>query len=143
MLPPLNAAAVKKVTDLAAQIVYFMDTRQDYGPLIADFNRICGNEYGILDFDGAAGSMSMEDFARRALTPYPPKMDDITDDEYLEIIGRFQTAQVAEPEIYYWLRLLDINIPCSGISDLIYGADGEDTAEQVLIKARQWRPIVL
>lgn len=143
MLPSTNDAEVKKLTDLATKIVSCMDMRQDYRLLIAKFNNLSGGKYDIRDFHGAAGSMNMEDFAKQVLIPHPPKLGDITDDEYVEIIRRLQTAQATEMETDYWLRLLDINIPCPHISDLIYWSDGESTAEQILAKARQWRPIIL
>lgn len=79
----------------------------------------------------------------QGLTPSPEKLESITDAEYLEIIKRLQTGQATGPQIDYWLRLLDINIPCPNISDLIYCSKEEMTAEQVLAKARQWRPIIL
>lgn len=143
MLPTVKPAKVKELTDLAIQIVAYMDARQDYRPLIGRFNDICGGNYGIDAFDNAAGSMDMEDFAKQVLTPPPPKLSEITEDEYLEIIMRLLEGRATEAETTFWLRLLDINIPCPTIYDLIYWSEEEMTAEQVLAKARQWHPIIL
>ncbi len=143
MLPSINDAEVKKLTDLATKIVSCMDMRQDYSLLIAEFNTMSGGEYDISDFEGAASSMDMDEFAKQVLTPPPPKLSDITDAEYLEIITRLLEGQASEAEVNYWLRLLDINIPCPLIFDLIFWSDNEPTAEQILAKARQWRPIIL
>jgi len=111
MPPALEPTKIKELTDLATQIVGYMDARQDYGPLIEKFNGICGGDYGLNAFDAAVGSMDMEDFAKQVLMPPPPKLSEITEDEYLEIITRLLEGRATEAETTFWLRFLDINIP--------------------------------
>ena len=96
MPPQLDESKVAQLAQLATEIVNYLDSGQDYSSLIENFNSLAARQYEISDFDGAAGSMRMEEFARMALTPDSPYLTDVTRHEYLEIIRRVASAKHSE-----------------------------------------------
>jgi hypothetical protein len=121
LLPPQpDHAKVKRLTRVADQIIELIDTRGEFRPLLARFNVEAGIDLTPLDFLAAAGSVPTEEFVKRALTPPPQRVPDITYDELLEVVTRICEAQGTESEIQFWIDLLQANVAYRSVSNLIY-----------------------
>ncbi len=139
LLPPeVDEAQVAQLAQIATEVVNRMDAGLDYSELIERFNALAARPYAAGDFDGAAGSMSMDEFARQALTPEPPYLPNISREEYLELIRRVMNG---EGEYVFWLALLRLNLSCPPLSDYIFYDDL--TPKQILEKALAYKPIAL
>ncbi|MEU5876786.1 hypothetical protein [Spirillospora sp. NPDC047279] len=107
------------------------------------FNRATGHCYGIHDFAEYWGSRDLEDFALEAARPARPQVVDVTRDELVGIVDRILAG---DPEVDYYLRLLEANVPHPGVQGLIYHPPAElqdASAEQIVDVALGYRPIAL
>jgi hypothetical protein len=110
---------------------------------VAAFNEPTGHDYGPLDFVDYQGSRSLADFAMEAARPAYPRVPDITRDELCEIVRR---VRAADPDVGYYLRLLEANLPHPRVSDLLFHPAPvfeAATAEQLAHMALSYRPIDL
>lgn len=137
-----DKATVDALTALAKEIVRLLDTRGDYGPVIARFNTLASTNLTIDDFDAMAGSMDAKQFVKETLSPYPKIHPDITDAEYIEIIHALRNwGEVPDSQTSYWETFLEINLRSRSLDDLL--SDEDLTDEQVLDQARKNKPIQL
>jgi hypothetical protein len=67
----------------------------------------------------------------------------MTDPEILEIITRIQKVEYEDEDLAGLLDQLKVATRCPNISDLIFYGDPSDTPEDILRKARQYKPIQL
>ena len=67
----------------------------------------------------------------------------MTDEEMLDIIRRLQSGEIPSEEGGKWLELLKRETKCPNISDLMFYGTESDTPEDILRKAREYRPIQL
>ena len=54
----------------------------------------------------------------------------------MEIIERLYNAGGSEAEMHYWLDLLEVNLDCPEISDLIYWPDRDMTPAELFARVR-------
>ena len=73
------------------------------------------------------------DLVMHALTPDPPRLSDITEREYLELIRRLLKREDEGYRGHYWYELLRINLGYPYLS--LVG-----TPEQILKEARSYKP---
>jgi len=146
LLPPSHdEAVIGYLTDLATRIVNAIDTGKDATALIDEFNAAADCAYDSENFISAVESMDLREYVIITLS-LPPSVPDITDAEYIELITRLMDADGSESEQHFWLGLLERNLGCPLISDFIYWPEeeeGEMTPEEVLRKAREYKPIAM
>jgi hypothetical protein len=119
MPPVLDEARVARLARLAAEIDGVHPGQWE--ELLDEFNRAAGTAFAFEDFQGIYGAMDHETFVRQVLSePAARKVPDITYDELLELLTRVCRAAGVEHEVYFWLRLLEANLPDPRLSDLIY-----------------------
>lgn len=102
-----------------------------------------GHDYTAYTFTEYWRSRDLEDLAREAARPAHPRVADITRDELVEIVRRILAV---DPEIDYYLRLLEANVLHPAVTDLIFHPpDGlqDASAEELVDKALTYRPIAL
>ncbi|WP_354637505.1 hypothetical protein [Kitasatospora camelliae] len=110
---------------------------------IRAFNARTGHDYAALDFAECEGSRSLADFAREAARPARPRVADVTRDERVEVVRRILAG---DPEIDYYLRLLQANVLYPRVTDLIFHPPPDlpdASAEQIVDAALGYRPIAL
>ncbi|MGW7208429.1 hypothetical protein [Streptomyces sp. NPDC054837] len=142
--PPVSRQRLDELCAEVERIADLLATRPEVaGEAIAAFNTMTGHDYGALDFAEYDGSRSLEEFAREAARPARPRVADITRDELVEIVRRLLTAA---PESTYYRRLLEANVPHSGVSDLVFHPSDDlqgASAEEIVDEALAYRPIAL
>ncbi len=67
----------------------------------------------------------------------------MTDAEIIALIARIQRVDCEENELGPLLHQLKVATVCPNISNLIFYGEDADTPEDILKKARQYRPIEL
>jgi len=67
----------------------------------------------------------------------------MTDVELLDLIARLQRGEGGDDVATEWIAELERGIPCPRITDLIFFGEPSDTPEDILRKAREYRPIQL
>lgn len=67
----------------------------------------------------------------------------MTDAQIIEMIARLQKGEVNDEESGKWIEQLKKETRCPNISDLIFYGDDFDTPEDILRKAREYRPFQL
>ncbi len=67
----------------------------------------------------------------------------MTDAEIVDLTGRLQRGEGEDDEVGGWIAQLERATGCPNISDLIFYGEDADTREDILKKARQYRPIEL
>jgi hypothetical protein len=134
---------LREVAGLADEIVRAWDNGENYDPLIARFNQQTGADLTFKSFVGMAGSTDSMTFAKTVMCPYPKLRDDVTDDEFKEIIRAFRAPlEIPDPELDYWETFLEINLRTRSMYELLHG-NHEMSPEEILAEARQRRPIAL
>lgn len=145
MPPALDKAKVARLAVLAAEIDGANPGQWE--DALEEFNRTAGTNLTFLDFQGIYESTDHETWVRNIISePAARKISDITRDELLELVGRVcNPAAWAEHEVFFWLRLLEANLPDPRLSALIfwpgeYFGDGDNsrelTPEQILTIAQ-------
>jgi hypothetical protein len=141
LLPP--ALDETRVAHLA-QLANLIDGARpgEWEESLVEFNRKAGTSLEWLAFQGVYGGDGAEEFVKNILVQVAVKpIPDIKRDEYLEIISRLLRGEGAEHDKYFWLKLLEVNLGDSRISDLLYWpgeyfGDGNNarelSAEQIL-----------
>jgi hypothetical protein len=113
------------------------------GDAVRDFNERTGHAYAALAFAGYDGSRSLVEFAREAARPARPRVADVTAGELVEVVRRILAG---DPEIDYYLRLLEANVLHPRVGDLIFRPPAElrgASAERIVDEALGYRPIAL
>ena len=70
-------------------------------------------------------------------------MTKLTRPEMVALIRRLQNGEGDDAEASGWLEALERSVPDPHISDLIFFCDEELTAEQIIDRVNQYRPIEL
>jgi hypothetical protein len=110
---------------------------------IVAFNAVTGQNYQRANFHEIEGATSYEAFAGLAAAGPAPRIPDISDDEYVEIIGRLCRCEASEVETCFWIQLLRVNLANPKISDLIYWPTREMTPAEILREALSYQPFVI
>ncbi|MDE6312994.1 MAG: hypothetical protein K2M46_05145 [Lachnospiraceae bacterium] len=106
-----NAAAIMEERGITDEVVQFEKM----------LRQITGKEtLQITDFREYWGWTSLEEIARMALNPTPPK-EDVSDKEIGEIV--LHILEHSESEMEYWLDYLAVNTGIKDISDYIFYPD--------------------
>lgn len=68
--------------------------------------------------------------------------------ELIQLVEKIISGQGTEQEIYKWLKLVELNVPDQGVSDIIYwpstrGQPDNLTAEQIVDIALSYKPNVI
>jgi hypothetical protein len=70
-------------------------------------------------------------------------MEKLTREEMIDLVGRLQRGEGDDEQAAAWIDSLSRSLPYPRISDLIFYPDEELTPEQIVDKARRYRPIEL
>jgi hypothetical protein len=141
--PNQDELALQRVLSLAKQIASLVDSGKSAESEIAEFNADTSQNYRRFDFHEIEGTTSYEAFAALAAAGPAPRIPDISDDEYVEIIRRLCRCEASEAETTFWIQLLRVNLENPEISDLIYWPKREMTPAEILREARSYKPIVI
>jgi hypothetical protein len=131
MPPAFDESWVARLAKLAARIDGAAPGQWE--EWLEEFNRDAGTRFTFADFRGIYGGMEHETWVRQVLSGSAViKIPDITYDELLELLTRVCRAAGVEHENYFWLRLLEANLPDRRLSDLIfwpgnYFGDGDNS----------------
>ncbi|MBC6461151.1 hypothetical protein, partial [Actinomadura sp. HBU206391] len=115
--PPVSPRRLAEVSHEIERISRLLDDREAAEAAIAAFNETTGHAYDASAFADYWRARSLEDFATEASRPAYPRVPDITRDELVEIVRRIQAA---DPDMGYFLLLLEVNVTYPAVSDLIY-----------------------
>jgi hypothetical protein len=144
MPPPVSQRRLDELGHEIERIAELVLARaESVGDEIEAFNAKAGHHYAALDFVEYDGSRSLREFALEAARPARPRISDVTTDELVEIVRRIFAC---DPEIDYYLRLLEANVPHPRVSDLIFHPPVElrdAPAEQIVAEALSYRPIAV
>ncbi len=131
MPPRLDEAKIARLAKLAAQIDGANPGQWE--DQLAEFNREAGTTFAFKDFQGIYGGQEHETWVRNVLSaPFQKRLPDITRPELVELVRRVNLAEGQEHEIYFWLKMLEQNLPDPRVSDLIfwpgeYFGDGDNS----------------
>lgn len=67
----------------------------------------------------------------------------MTRQELVELVAKIVSANGSEAEIAEWLQTLEANVPDPAVSDLIYWAEREMTADEIVDRARAYEVVAL
>ena len=139
---PVSQSLVDELTTIARAIVSSGDARER-NELIERFNTRTNSDNSFEDFHCAEEGEGLENFVLRRLNGRPPKIDNISDAEFIEIISRLCSGTVPQSLEAYWIELLEINLGNPHVIDIIYGGDGNATAAEKLARMKSYRPYYL
>ncbi len=135
----LDEKQIGIVARLASKIVGQVDSGCDFSSCLSEFNLLVARPCSVEDLVGAASSMSMEEFAKFALTPDAPYIADLSRDEQLELIWRIGFSEYgvyADHELAFWVEMLRRTL---GVPRLNFGTQSKP--EDVLASALSYKPI--
>ena len=137
LLPPnQDEPSIQRVLSLLLHVTALVDSGKPADREIAVFNAATGQDYDRFAFHNIESFTSYESFAAIAVAGRPPQFSCINDAEYIEIIRRLGTGEASEVESHYWLQLLETNLGCSEISDLLYWPKRQLSPIEILQEAR-------
>jgi hypothetical protein len=133
MPPTLDEALVARLADLAATL----DGSPSGGSEddVAAFNAEAGTSFAWLDFQGIYGAQDHDEWVRSVLAElHVHRVADITRAELVEMVRRVMSRDSEEYEVWFWLEMLEVNLPEPEIIQLIYYpgdylGDGNNTRE--------------
>jgi hypothetical protein len=134
---------IRELVTLVREIELLLESKQPATSQIAAFNEATGQSYEPHEFRDIQAATRYETFAAVAAAGRPPKLANITDAEFIEIIRRLCSGQASEVEQNYWIDLLHINLACPNISNFVYWPDREMTPEEILARARKTPVIII
>lgn len=118
-LPKWDRRLVAHLTKLAEEIDCG-DPEKTQAAVVA-FNRRAGTDYQFIDFQGIYGGEDHDVWVRKVLAGKRERVvPDITRQELVELARRVMKLEGGEYGGYFWLRMLELHLPGSNISDLIY-----------------------
>jgi hypothetical protein len=141
--PELRAPVVDstRLEELCAEIdriTELLESGEDAEADIAAFNALTGHGYTASDFWHYWEHWSVTEFAWEAARPMPPRVDDITRDELVEIVRLARLTDADDAD--YYLALFEANVIHPGARDLVYrDLDAELIVDEIL----SHRPIAL
>lgn len=142
--PPVSTQRLEELSHEIDRIAGLLaDGSEEADEAIRTFNTLTGHDYTAYTFTEYWRSRDLEDLAREAARPARPRVADITRDELVEIVRRILAV---DPEIDYYLLLLEANVLHPEVANLIfYPPDGlqDASAEEIVDEALKYRPIAL
>lgn len=112
--------------------------------LLAAFNDNAGTELSLQEFQGIYGGMSHETWVRSQLLALAAKpIPNITRAELVELVRRVMEVEGPEHEVNFYLALVEANVPCPSVSELIFWPSEEYadlTSEDVIDRAMAYGP---
>jgi hypothetical protein len=133
MPPVLDEAMVARLARLAARIDGAHPGQWE--DELAEFNREAGTTLAFGDFQGIYGGQEHDTWVRNILgQKWVRRLPDIHRTELVELARRVMTSDGKEHEMYFWLEMLEVNIPDPQISALFswpgeFFGDGDDSRE--------------
>jgi hypothetical protein len=88
------------------------------------------------------GNYSVEDVVERALAYQWPKPR-LTRLEMIELVEKIASADGSEAEQAEWLETLEANVPDPDVSNLVFWADPELSAEEIVDRALSYQVVAL
>ena len=144
--PEFQSELISRLVEIVEDVDRRYRNKQDYSNLLIEFRNITGVELNFREVVIYLNTLDpgIEAIIRYAITK-PPKLDDITDEEYLEIIRRILKHEYNDEHAYsFYLDLLHVNLCNPHISDAFREDSGQELSpESVLKKAREYKPICL
>jgi hypothetical protein len=119
MPPVLDESLVARLTAYAEEI----DCGHPEETLtqLAAFNKEAATDLEFADFQGIYGGQDHHTWVRKILgQPYEKRLENVSKSELVELARRVMQAEGSEHAIDFWLSMLEINIPNSRISALIF-----------------------
>lgn len=133
MPPVLDEAKVTRLAELAGSIDGANPGMWEDD--LAEFNREAGTALAFIDFQGIYGGQSHDTWVRKLLAQsHQRRLPDVTRGELVELARRVIENAGEEHETYFWLKMLELNVPDPQVSDLIfwpgeYFRDGDNSRE--------------
>jgi hypothetical protein len=121
-LPPISPAEIREFCQLCSAIEDGVHRDHDeVDAMIARWNARACRSYEPVDFTKYYGAMDTEEFVHEALQPAPTYVPDVTYAELREVLEEVSTASIeSQAEHSYFLTWLEVNLPDSNVSDLLY-----------------------
>jgi hypothetical protein len=121
-LPPVATGDFQRFCELCTEIEALVIAKEGAAvePLLAEWNAKANHEYRQADFTTYYGAVSKEEFVRQALSPRPQWIEDLTFDEGIEAVTALMSGDLPETPTSHVLGVLDVNLPESNLSDLLY-----------------------
>jgi Colicin immunity protein / pyocin immunity protein len=140
LLPPaLDSRLLVRLEELFQVIMELSDAERE----IEEFNRLTGKDLTFFDFVEYYEYTSADAFIQVAATLEPPKLHDITKEEFIEIIKRIISTSGSERDSWWYRTLLYRNVAHPHPTDLIFHNKTELTAEKIVDEILAYQPIVL
>ena len=95
-------------------------SEDEAGPLIARWNARAGMEYTYPEFLSYYGAVSIETFVGEMLLGQPTYVPDLTYPELREVLCARLALELSDAVDSYFLGWLEVNLPGSNVSNLIY-----------------------
>jgi len=127
----------RKIEEIEASLLNNLPATEE----IEEFNNLTGRDYDRNYFLTYWRSRSKEEFIDEACNPNPTKLDDVTKEEFIELVSRIKDIETYGNLSNYYLEVLEANILMPNISDLIYFRDL--SSEEVIEEALKYKPIIL
>lgn len=118
--PSINQIKFKQLEKLLKVIVEKIDADQDVSKEISSFHKVAekNNFYELYSFENYWKSSDEEEFINEILIPEAPKIENITLDEILYIIQKFETGKIIF--VSYYIDLLTKNTKYPYVHDIIF-----------------------
>lgn len=139
MLKPVPRERVAAVQAQAQRILALLDEGKSADQEIAALNRDVGRQYETEFFLSLPDAMDVSDFAAMAALPVPPRVADLEPAELVEIVRLI--IELHEPDMHYYMELLDRNVAMPGASTLIFHFD--PTPEEIVNRILSYEVILM
>lgn len=110
---------------------------------IEDFNKLTERDYDEVFFKTYWNSISIEEFINQACNPQPKKDSNITKEELIELVKRIKDYETYAEESDFYLELLEANVLMPDVPNLIFWSKEQLSAEEIVEKALNYKPIIL
>lgn len=119
--PPIDPAELQEFCELCNEIEDRVNRLDDYDEMLERWNARAGRTFEPTEFTTYYGSMETEEFVKGALLPRPRFADDLRYEELKAVVEAFGVAGFSdEAESAWFLDWLEVNLPGSNISDLMF-----------------------
>ncbi|SHJ11647.1 hypothetical protein SAMN02745163_01339 [Clostridium cavendishii DSM 21758] len=112
----------------------------DYQNELLELNHITGKNYKGIEFAEYWGWTSLDIISRKALTPNPPFIKDLSKNEIIEIISIIKNhlKNCEDVEFEYYTELLHRSLPLSDILQYVMiNAEPEEIADKILEDSKE------
>lgn len=122
-LKKATAAEVHEFCELCNSIEEGVAEKREVGALLEKWNLRANRPYSAREFTDYSAAVDQEVFVRRALAPAARLVGDLTYPELRAVFEAVFNATLSEAESSYFLDWLEVQLPDSDISDLIFWPD--------------------